>query len=653
GFIFSTITNIGSRSGAVSFFNGLIDDLKVYNYVLTPWQIAQEYNGGKPIAYYKMDEATTTWDGAGDRVNDYSGLGNNGTAYGHAHATTTAVYGNAAEFDGTDDYVHLGDTGNNFGTTQTVSAWIYPRVITGNNFRIYATGSGSAYPYTIGIYGNNNVSDALYSSIPLVLNTWQYITVVTTGSQAAAKLYINGVDRTGAQGGSGFIFSTITNIGSRSGAVSFFNGLIDDLKVYNYVLTPWQIAQEYNNIIVLTAVSAPTFGAVATSSIEVIKPLTAAENIADLYQWQVKRNNAVELGFIATSTTSITDFSLLENTPYIYTVQFKDNANNFGSYGIAATKYTLTNVPVNITVSANNSVTVNSFPNDTLDSSGYYFEDTTLNTNSGWIQTNVWNDGGLLCGSNYNFFVKYRNGDGAETEAITLSQTMGACSESSSGGGSSNNQPTAQPIAVPSNQTVVENQQPDINPAEVKVISPTLGEDLVLLLNQTRNQELETAVANGLKVRLSEISSLTLEQQQTLSNFIVYGTVETKKMGLGERAGSVYSFDSAFNKLPQTEQDWSDVLKICLGRLPNQRSEVKEEQAKTDFNKIYLKEPAVNSQQDQTTLNIMSYGIRPVDRNLSSEIKAADYFKTIYNELPQTTNEWDLMRAISYGGATR
>ncbi|MCX6786132.1 MAG: hypothetical protein NTZ18_04805, partial [Candidatus Komeilibacteria bacterium] len=164
--------------------------------------------------YWPMDEATTTWDGAGDRVNDYSGLGNNGTAYGHAHATTTAVYGNAGEFDGTDDYVYLGDTGNNFGTTQTVSAWIYPRVITGNNFRIYATGSGSAYPYTIGIYNGalifadrNNVNDILYSSIPLVLNTWQYITVVTTGSQAAAKLYINGVDRTGAQGGSGFIFS--------------------------------------------------------------------------------------------------------------------------------------------------------------------------------------------------------------------------------------------------------------------------------------------------------------------------------------------------------------------------------------------------------------------------------------------------------------
>jgi hypothetical protein len=35
-----------------------MDEIKIYNYVRSPAQIAWDYNRGKPVAYYKLDECT-------------------------------------------------------------------------------------------------------------------------------------------------------------------------------------------------------------------------------------------------------------------------------------------------------------------------------------------------------------------------------------------------------------------------------------------------------------------------------------------------------------------------------------------------------------------------------------------------------------------
>lgn len=172
----------------------------------------------------------------------------------------------------------------------------------------------------------------------------------------------------------------------------------------------------------------PSFGTITTNSIEVIKPSTVTE---EGYQWQVRRNSATELGFNPISTTSIIDSSLSENTPYTYDVQFKDNVGNISDYGTSATKYTLVDTPTNLratTVSTNRiTLVVDSFPNDTSGSSGYYFENTTTGSNSGWIQTNSWQDTGLSCGTSYTYTVKYRNGDGVETDTISLTQSTKDC----------------------------------------------------------------------------------------------------------------------------------------------------------------------------------------------------------------------------------
>jgi hypothetical protein len=92
------------------------------NYARTPAQIAWEYNQGKPLAHYKLDECT------GTTAYDSSGKSNNGTITPGGSGNTTAGSCNSGTstemwndgtngkfnaslgFDGTDDYVQITDT---------------------------------------------------------------------------------------------------------------------------------------------------------------------------------------------------------------------------------------------------------------------------------------------------------------------------------------------------------------------------------------------------------------------------------------------------------------------------------------------------------------------------------------------------------------
>ncbi len=177
-----------------------------------------------------------------------------------------------------------------------------------------------------------------------------------------------------------------------------------------------------------SSVGAPTFGTITTSSIIVNKPTTVTENGSGLYQWQARRDSATELGFIATTTTSVTNSALSENTQYTYDVQFKDYASNASAWGASAQKYTLADTPSGFAGTAGLTtmdLSVDALPNATADSSGYSFS--RSGANSSWIQTNSWSDSGLSCGTSYDYTVKYRNGDGTETATASLTKSTSAC----------------------------------------------------------------------------------------------------------------------------------------------------------------------------------------------------------------------------------
>ncbi len=191
----------------------------------------------------------------------------------------------------------------------------------------------------------------------------------------------------------------------------------------------------------LTAPSAlgmPTFGEISTSSIEIIKPDFLDTDEMDLSQWQVKRNNSIELGFNSTGTNSVVDSGLLPNSLYMYSVQFRDSALNLGEYGTSTDKYTLAPNPANFLTSSVEKtsiiLSVDPFTNASSSLSGYLFS--RAGKDSGWIQDNSWQDTGLVCNTLYTYSVKYRNGDGIETDTVSIMQSTSNCASSGSSGSS-------------------------------------------------------------------------------------------------------------------------------------------------------------------------------------------------------------------------
>ena len=82
-------------------------------------------------------------------------------------------------------------------------------------------------------------------------------------------------------------------------------------------------------------------------------------------------------------------------------------------------------------------------------------------------------------------------------------------------------------------------------------------------------------------------------------------------------------------------------------------SEAKEAKAKTSFKTIYLREANMNNAHDNAAVTVMSYGLRPANRNLNSEKAAIKSFKAIFGFNPSSASNWDAVRAVAYSGATR
>lgn len=256
--------NIGKYSPGANHFNGETDDIRIYNYIRTPAQIAYDYNKGGPVGWWKLDECQ------GLTAFDASGLGNTGaiiigssgsqTSAGTCQVGTSAAWTNGASgktnsslnFDGTDDYL----TTTSIPTSESfsISTWFKPGSSITDGQRIY-WGNGTnrailAYSGTSGnlqwyIQTSSSSTGYKISINKFKLNDWNHTVLIYNGS--SVKLYINGildpttVSITGTSNASGFNFGTNYNK-----TANWFNGQIDDIRFYNYALTDEQIKQMYN-----------------------------------------------------------------------------------------------------------------------------------------------------------------------------------------------------------------------------------------------------------------------------------------------------------------------------------------------------------------------------------------------------------------------
>jgi len=162
-----------------------------------------------------------------------------------------------------------------------------------------------------------------------------------------------------------------------------------------------------------------------------------------------------------------------------------------------------------------------------------------------------------------------------------------------------------------------------------------------------------SAAENKIYQQIIFSAKISENEKLAIADFIHSGTPTTLKLGAGERAGSVSSFQSAFNRSPVSLVDWQDVIKIASGRWPAQYSTSSEARAKANFKIVYSRNPKMTNAFDNAAVTIMAYGLRPAMRNSNSEKSAIKSFRFIYRRSPVTAREWDVVRAIAYSGAKR
>ncbi len=177
--------------------------------------------------------------------------------------------------------------------------------------------------------------------------------------------------------------------------------------------------------------------------------------------------------------------------------------------------------------------------------------------------------------------------------------------------------------------------------------------NIKVLRDKIKEQEMEIKYLKNINKDLSKLNELMKEK---LSQFMAYGVDDnTQKLGEGERAAVLYSYQQAFGNLPQTDADLNDVVRIANGRWPSMKNKSAEEKATAKFKEIYQRDPNLNNPNDNAAVVIMAYGLRQKaeNRKLNSEQKGLKIFDDLFGKIPSSTEEWNTLQAITYSGATR
>lgn len=247
----SPTVQIGSSDFYNPYSSFAMDDVRIYNRVLSATEIANLYAGSPS---QNCDQTCKVWlkfdDNAGTSATDSAG-----THPGTLNRTATWTTGNfasAVQLDGSTGYVSVPDLGMASGT---LDMWINPTSVSGDQ-RLFAQASGSsaqagqiALNQTSGENGSLWTWDGtawqrLAPDGTVKAGQWNQIVVANNGGTATA--FVNGVQQLTAA--SAFAFSGVpANVGGKflGTAGGTFNGSVDDFRIYSRFLAPEEVADQW------------------------------------------------------------------------------------------------------------------------------------------------------------------------------------------------------------------------------------------------------------------------------------------------------------------------------------------------------------------------------------------------------------------------
>jgi len=216
------------------------------------------------VSEWKLDgNANDSW---GTNNGTWNGSGGGSYASPSWRTNSECVSGGCLAFDGTDDYVDCGNNDNlkNITDAITVSYWAYINAYPTSNYALFVSkgyppiSGGSWSPgltnYGSGYFFIRSGDNSTYSypdvggwtKIPL--KTWIYMTHVFNGINTYAATYQNGKidkERSDVPFNTIYVSNHHVILGTGSASDRFFNGLIDDVRIYNQAIQNSQIQQNY------------------------------------------------------------------------------------------------------------------------------------------------------------------------------------------------------------------------------------------------------------------------------------------------------------------------------------------------------------------------------------------------------------------------
>ncbi len=245
-----------------NFFDGQIDDVRIYNRALNEQEVSELYDLEKPKL--SLDDGLVAYYPFNGNANDESGNGNDGVVNG---ATLTldrnGVAGSAFDFDGNDSVetpVTLSPynrgsfsawvrTSINTAPASTRSVVSQARLPGGTGFTLTVDVGGRPSADYLERAGNGDISvGASQNGVDISNDRWYHLVATTDGERT--RLY-----------SSGMLIATSTRYVSSDPATSqniligrelpngigrFFLGLIDDVRIYNRALSEEEVTALYN-----------------------------------------------------------------------------------------------------------------------------------------------------------------------------------------------------------------------------------------------------------------------------------------------------------------------------------------------------------------------------------------------------------------------
>lgn len=309
---------IGSTSQGGAFFHGMIDEVNVWNKIISADEVAELYRMGRDHHLYSglsstnlSGKSSLPFYVAADRPGSYleatisesnymgGQIDANTVGFWHLEENSSAAaplrdssflnihpgtptgttvvdgkVGKARSFNGTSDTVSIPNTAlldiNGAGSTATIELWFNPSTLSPTWQNLLYKNSGvtdcsltscSDRQYAIFIHNTgyihavststNNIGVAATGNASatglIQVGKWHHAAVVIDSPNSIMRTYLNGKEvatvaysNTGIRTGSGNVF-----LGAVAGNSTFFQGLIDEVRISNTARTPEEIRQAY------------------------------------------------------------------------------------------------------------------------------------------------------------------------------------------------------------------------------------------------------------------------------------------------------------------------------------------------------------------------------------------------------------------------